>query len=168
MDATLSLDIEITYAQEHIRLAPEMLPDLARSVLLGEGVRSATVSIVLVDDAAIHAINRRHLGHDWPTDVITFRLSDPGAETLEAELVVSAEMAATTAVEAGTDPEAELSLYVVHGLLHLCGFDDRTESDAIAMRGREDEILRREGILNTFPMVGPETVSAPSGRGSTR
>src|SRR4051812_46461401 len=104
MNVPPSLDIAITDAQDLIRVDPTTVSDLARRVLAGEGVASACVSIALVDDAAIHAINRRHLAHDWPTDVITFRLSDPDADVLEAELVVSAEMAATTAREAGTDP----------------------------------------------------------------
>ena len=147
------MTIEISDAQDHLGIEHQSLRDLARRVLEGEGVSEASISIALVDDAAIHAINRRHLNHDWPTDVITFRLSDE--PHLEAELVVSAEMAAATAREAGTDPAAEVALYVVHGLLHLCGYDDRTVEDATAMRGREDAVLRREGWTNTFSSVQP-------------
>ena len=77
------------------------------------------------------------------------------ARLLEAELVISAEMAATTAREAGTNPNAELILYLVHGLLHLCGFDDRDDASADVMRSREAEVLQREGWDNTFPMIGP-------------
>ena len=164
MNASSNLDISITDAQDQIIIDPSTVSGLARRVLAGEGVTAACISVALVDDAAIHAINRRHLAHDWPTDVITFRLSDPESDVLEAELVVSAEMAATTAREAGTDPGAELALYVVHGLLHLCDFDDATDEDARLMRAREDEVLRREGYVNTFPMTGPGSV--PEGRGS--
>ena len=151
--------IDISNSQNSLPIDAESIRNLARRVLEGEGVYEATVSIAFVDDSAIHAINRRHLDHDWPTDVITFRLSDPGDEVLDAELVVSAEMAATTASEAGTNPSAELALYVVHGLLHLCGHDDRTEPDSAAMRRREDEVLKREGWANTFAII------APTGRG---
>jgi len=156
------MTIDISNAQNHLPIDQESIRDLARRVLEGENLRDATVSIAFVDDTAIHAVNRRHLDHDWPTDVITFRLSEPGDESLDAELVVSAEMAATTARESGADPQSELRLYVVHGLLHLCGFDDRSEPDAAAMRVREDEVLRREGWSNTFTMVGQggETCSA--------
>ena len=110
---------------------------------------------------------RRHLGHDWPTDVISFGLSEPGDPTLAGELVVSAEMAAATAREAGADPSAELALYVVHGLLHLCGLDDRTAEDAgrdAAARGRDP---RRRGLINTFPLVGLDRADA-EGRESVR
>ena len=156
------MTIEISDAQVHLTIDHQTLRDLARRVLEGEGVAEASISIALVDDAAIHAINRRHLGHDWPTDVITFRLADE--PHLEAELVVSAEMAAATAREAGTEPSAELALYVVHGLLHLCGYDDHTVDDATAMRGREDAVLRREGWANTFSSVklGTEVEPCPA------
>jgi probable rRNA maturation factor len=130
------------------------LADLGRATLRGEGVERASISIVIVDNATIREINRRNLGHDWPTDVITFPLSEPGAEVLEAELILSAEMAEETAREVGAEPGDELALYLVHGLLHLCGFDDRAEADASAMRRREDEVLRREGYRNTFGLVG--------------
>lgn len=140
--------------QGHHRVDREALIRLARGVLVGEGRAQAAVSIALVDNAAIHEINRRHLGHDWPTDVISFVLSDHDDSELAGELVVSAEMAEQTAREAGADPTAELALYVVHGLLHLCGFDDTTEAGAAAMRKREGEVLAREGVVNTFSLVG--------------
>ncbi len=107
-----------------------------------------------MDDETIRVINRRHLAHDWPTDVISFPLSDPDDPVLAGELVVSAEMAASTARDVGVDPRSELALYVVHGLLHLCGLDDQTAEDADVMRQREAEILASEGLINTYPLVG--------------
>ncbi|MBV8555609.1 MAG: rRNA maturation RNase YbeY, partial [Planctomycetaceae bacterium] len=95
-----------------------------------------------------------YLGHDWPTDVISFRLSEVGEVPLSGELVISAELAVSTAREAGVDPWAELALYVVHGVLHLCGHDDQSEDDRAAMRRREHELLAREGITDTFPLIG--------------
>src|SRR5262249_36361632 len=114
-----------------------------------------------VDDASIRALNRQHLEHDWPTDVITFRLSEPDDPELEAEIVLSAEMAVTTARESGADAQAELALYLVHGLLHLCGHDDRDETAAAAMRRREGEVLAELGVPNTFAMVGRRTGDLP-------
>ena len=86
--------------------------------------------------------------------MVSFVLSEPGEPALCGELVVSAERAAAIARRAGVDPQAELALYVVHGLLHLCGYDDQAPADADAMRRREGEILAREGLTNTFPLVG--------------
>jgi probable rRNA maturation factor len=142
--------VEISDTQDHLRVDRRALTRLVRHVLAGEDVRRAAISVALVDDATIRALNRRHLDHDWPTDVISFALSDPGDPVLSGELVVSVEMAAASAREAGVDAWAEFSLYVVHGLLHLCGYDDRASADVAAMRQREDEVLAREGLPNTF------------------
>jgi probable rRNA maturation factor len=145
-----AITVEIADHQIHLPIDAAALAALTRRALRGEGVARATISIALVDDATIHDLNRRHLGHDWPTDVITFRLSGPDEAELAAELVLSAEMAATTAREAGVHPGDELTLYLVHGLLHLCGFDDTSAEAAAAMRRREAEVLAREGRPNTF------------------
>jgi probable rRNA maturation factor len=149
-----AIQIEITDAQNFLPIDPAAMVDLARRVLVDEGVVRASISIAFVDDAAIHEINLRHLAHDWPTDVITFRLSDFEDGCLEAELVVSAQMARSTADESGADPGDELTLYVVHGLLHLCGHDDITPELAARMRSREAEVLAKLGIRNTFALVG--------------
>lgn len=150
-----AIDVEVSDRQSHLAIDPEALAALAARVLRGEHIGRASISIALVDDAAIHELNRRHLSHDWPTDVITFGLSAPGDPAMEAELVVSAEMAATTAGASGADPLDELALYVVHGLLHLCGYDDLTPEDAAAMRVREGEVLAGLGLSNPFAKVGP-------------
>ena len=152
--ASIEVEVEVSDTQSHLVADPASLEGLVRRVLAAEGVGRASISIALVDDSTIHALNRRHLAHDWPTDVITFVLSDPNDPILAGELVISAEMASGTAREAGVDPLAELALYVVHGLLHLCGFDDQSLEDADAMRRREGEVLASEGLINTYPLVG--------------
>jgi len=149
-----SIDVEVSDTQGYLAIDPEPLSGLVRRVLEGEGIARGSVSIALVDDATIQGVNRRHLAHDWPTDVISFRLSDAGEPFLSGEVVVSAERAASVARQFGVDPRAELALYVVHGLLHLCGYDDLATPDVHAMRRRESEILARESLTNTFPLVG--------------
>jgi probable rRNA maturation factor len=148
------IEVAISNTRRHLEIDPEALARLVRHALLAEGVAAASISLALVDNATIHQLNRRYLGHDWPTDVMSFRLSEVGEVPLSGELVISAEMAGATAREAGVDPWAELALYVVHGLLHLCGHDDQSEDDRVAMRRREHECLAREGITNTFPLIG--------------
>jgi probable rRNA maturation factor len=150
---TTGIEIELSDTQSHVRYDPGTLERLVRDVLRIEGVTQASISLALVDDATIHEINRSHLEHDWPTDVITFPLSEPGDECLAGEIVVSGEMARTTAAERGHEPWEELALYVVHGLLHLRGYDDLTEDDARAMRRREDEVMAQLGLTNPFSLV---------------
>jgi probable rRNA maturation factor len=148
------IEVEISDTQGHLKVDRSALSALVRTVLSAERRESASISIALVDNATIHAVNRTHLDHDWPTDVISFPLSDPDDPILAGELVVSAEMAGASALERDVDPEVELDLYVVHGLLHLCGYDDQSEGDVLRMRLREHELLAEAGLKNPFPLVG--------------
>lgn len=161
--ASEPVDIEITNLQSFQRVDSQSLAGLARRWLQAEGIEQAAISIALVDDATIHDLNRRHLGHDWPTDVISFRLSEPDEPELVGEVIVSAEMAARTAREGGFDPAEELALYLVHGLLHLCGYEDQATEEIAAIRRREGELLAAEGLTNTFPLVAR---SEPGGEAS--
>lgn len=142
------IDVEISSTQNHLRLDRASLDQLVRLVLAAQNRPRASISIVLVDNANIHSINREHLGHDWPTDVITFPFAETGQPVLAGELVISAEMACASARELNVDPAAELALYVVHGLLHLCGYDDHDEVDRQQMRVREHELLALAGIAS--------------------
>jgi probable rRNA maturation factor len=111
-------------------------------VLAQAGYEQAEVSIAVVADAAIWELNRRHLDHDYPTDVLSFLLDDTGSR-LEGEIVVSADTARREAERYGWRMEDELLLYVVHGALHLVGFDDHEEGERQAMREAEAQLLSR-------------------------
>ena len=135
----------IASPQEIVKLAFPQLREVSRVVLEGEGIKEAKISLAFVDDATIHGINKRFLNHDEPTDVITFPLSG-AAKKLEGELVIGVEVALRQAAERGHAVEAELSLYVIHGLLHLCGYDDKKPKDAAAMRVKERQYLQTLGL----------------------
>jgi probable rRNA maturation factor len=107
-----------------------------RRVLRGEGMVRAEIGLAFVDDATIWELNRRFLNHDWPTDVITFPLNEDG-EPLAGEIVVSAETARRVAAKLRRPVRDELALYVIHGLLHLCGHDDNDARARRAMRAKE-------------------------------
>ena len=127
------------------------LHELVAYALASEGVQAAgALTVVLVDDAQIHDLNRRFLGHDEPTDVITFALGggrddgfiDPGDGVQEfGEIYVSCERAAAQSGEWGSNPEREVQFLVVHGLLHLLGWDDATPPARARMLARGAEIL---------------------------
>ena len=129
--------------------------DLTAAVQAGlafADVTAASVTVIVLDDDALHAINRDHLGHDWPTDVVTFAFTDAGlgggngSGAIEGEIYVSLDTAAREAAERGRRVEDELTLYVVHGTLHLCGYDDHDDADRAAMRQAEREVLTQLGI----------------------
>jgi probable rRNA maturation factor len=118
------------------------LIDAALAVLNDSTFQSAAVSLAVVDDATIHELNRQYLQHDYPTDVLTFALHDDGSH-LEGEIVISADTAASAAEEVGTSSAAEQLLYVIHGTLHLTGYDDKTPQAADEMRLTEARYMKR-------------------------
>ena len=93
-----------------------------------------------MSDAAIRRVNRERLGHDWATDVCTFPMEEP---FLWGELVVSTQTARREARQRGIPFERELALYVIHGVLHLRGLDDRTPAGRSRMRSAEARCLAK-------------------------
>jgi probable rRNA maturation factor len=132
--------IAIASPQEIVPIDRQRMREIARAVLAGEGHSEAEVSLAFVDDQTIHVLNKRYLDHDEPTDVLSFPLSE-GGKKLSGELVISTETALAQSNERGHDVQAELALYVIHGLLHLCGCDDKTPELAAVMRGKEKHYL---------------------------
>ena len=135
--------IAIASPQESVAIDRRRMREVVRTVLEGENAPDADVSLAFVDNPTIHQLNARYLAHDEPTDVLSFPLSEPGAKRLAGELVIGAEVAQAQAQARGHDVQAELALYVIHGLLHLCGYDDKTDDHAAAMRARERHYLGR-------------------------
>lgn len=103
-------------------------------------LKSLTVSISIVDDATIHRLNREHLDHDWPTDVISFVFDNEGGQ-VDGEIIASVDTAARLAQQAAWPTNDELLLYIIHGLLHLAGLDDINAEDRDKMRQAERECL---------------------------
>jgi len=144
--APLMSKISIASPQEGVPIDRGQMRAIVRAVLEGERVKDADISLAFVDNATIHGLNKRYLDHDEPTDVLSFPLTDPNAKRLSGELVIGAEVAREQAGARGHDVEAELALYVIHGLLHLCGYDDRTVARAKEMRARERHYLTALGF----------------------
>jgi len=144
------LNVAIADRQSALKLNRALIRKLARAAGPEHWSHSA-VSIAVVDDAAITDLNSRYLGKARPTDVLAFPLDDVDASDrpLIGEVVVSAERAAEEAAARGLRPEEELALYVVHGILHLCGYDDHDAAGRRAMRAREAEILAAFGLRRT-------------------
>jgi probable rRNA maturation factor len=142
IDYKLSMPIRVRIAspQEFVVIEKARFRALVPAVLSGEGISHAEISLAFVDDPTIHRINKQFLDHDEPTDVITFPLKK---KPLEAELVIGVEVAQREAAERKLDVQDELALYVVHGLLHLCGYDDHSDRDRSQMRERERRYLNK-------------------------
>jgi probable rRNA maturation factor len=143
--------VAIASPQQDVPIDRACMRRTARTVLEGERIAEAEISLAFVDNPTIHRLNQRYLQHDEPTDVLSFPLSEPNASKLAGELVVGAEVARSQAEARGHDVQAELALYVIHGALHLCGYDDQTAEAAATMRERERYYLRELGLPDVAP-----------------
>lgn len=117
------LEIDIQDRQSALGVDESRLEAAIRKISSDHGFHEGEVGIVIVDDSTIHQINRDHLQHDYPTDVISFVFTAEDGE-LEGEVIVSTDTALREASEGGWAAEDELLLYVIHGMLHLVGMDD--------------------------------------------
>ena len=120
---------------------------LVRAVCNRFSLPKATVSIAIVDDVQIRKLNSQFLKHKTTTDCLSFDLSNGDEPQLPKsfELIVNGQMALRQANLRGHSSQAELALYITHGLLHNLGFDDSTPSKAQKMHDTEDEILQHLG-----------------------
>lgn len=150
------MDILLNYEYRQADVEPLPLRQLAEHTLRAEEVPDTTeVSITFVDDEEMAALNAEYRGKQGPTDVLSFEcdgLDDdfawPEAEDEPFQLgdiVIAPDVAQRQAADFGTTFEGELTLLVVHGLLHLCGYDHVEDDEAEQMKQRESAILRAWG-----------------------
>jgi len=162
----MSFEIDISSRQNILSIDVRGLTRAIERALQIEQVTSAVLSVSVVDNKAIHEINREHLQHDFPTDVISFQLDfafdqeapdvapaglRAAGAMIEGEIIASAEMAAEMASSGQWTPMNELTLYVIHGLLHICGYDDLSAEEKAIMRMRERAILNSLGLDLVYP-----------------
>lgn len=195
----MAFEIDIRNDQSLLPIDRAAIRRAVVTALREEHVQAAVLSITLVDNETIHRVNREHLQHDYPTDVISFQLeyitgNDDNADNaddaddadnadddeenhndehetetaadsqaqdeanevprcvmIEGEIIASAEMAIQMASECGWSPSSELLLYIIHGLLHICGYDDLSPPEKNVMRSRERHILGLLGLQPAYP-----------------
>ncbi len=118
---------------------------VAERVLTLLGLVDAELSIVLCDDATIHPLNRDYRGKDKPTDVLSFAQREGEFAFLEdnllGDVIISMDTTIRQATERGHSTETELRVLLVHGILHLLGYDHIEDDEAEAMEAKEREIL---------------------------
>ncbi len=121
------------------RTPRSVIEEAVRATLAFVDQPQREVSILLTDDDEIARIHGEFLDDPTPTDVISFEVDDT------IDLVVSVECARRKARELGHTIRAEVALYIVHGMLHACGFDDHDDDERARMRVAEREVLARIG-----------------------
>lgn len=142
------LVVEVVDRQRSLKLPHGWLAGIARRALAREGIDRVELCVLLVDDRRIARLHADWLGIPGPTDVITFgpAAGGPSDGVLRGDIVASAETARRVARTIGWQPRQELAYYVIHGILHLVGHDDRTPEDRRAMRARERVLLAAAGL----------------------
>lgn len=128
-------------------LALDAFERLAAFVLrMEEAPDAVELSVALVDTAEIARLNESYRGVEGPTDVLSFECDEPcPVESDEpiaiGDVVIAPEVAAAQAIELGTTIESELDLLLIHGVLHLLGYDHIADEDAVVMQAREKVLL---------------------------
>ena len=138
------LKVHVTNTQKELPVGKRRLAKLVR-LAAAPAWTDAELSVAVVDASRMSELNRRYSGRREDTDVLAFPLND-GNDRCVGEVVVSASRAAAEAVARGIPAEDELALYVVHGVLHLRGYDDHAPKARRDMYARERETLRAAGL----------------------
>ena len=161
----MTIDLFASDEQDHVAMDLERWSSLAQAALREEGVRGAVeVSLIFSDEATIADLNERFMGKTGPTDVLSFPIDDeplftgrfpdaggtgPGEQLvpeipqLVGDIVICPAVAERNALDHEVSFDDEVALLVVHGVLHLLGWDHMEDNEAERMEAREQEILNR-------------------------
>ncbi|MBP3744353.1 MAG: rRNA maturation RNase YbeY [Prevotella sp.] len=142
----------ITYNAEGIKM-----PDIRRrqttawirKVAATHGRKVGEIGYMFVDDERILEVNREYLGHDYYTDIITFDYDE--GEVINGDLVISVDTVRSNAAKYGKSYAEELHRVIIHGVLHLCGINDKGPGEREIMEAEEDKAL---ALLRSMPLSG--------------
>ena len=151
------VEIEISNNQEEIEIGLELIQSLtawATQVCEMLGIEDKTISVVIIDKAGIKELNQHYRHKDQPTDVLSFPLSAPDSpEPILGEIIIAAAVAAEQAQTYNNDLQREMSFLLLHGLLHLAGYDHDEEHRG-PMRDKEKELFERLELEQLQPKSG--------------
>jgi probable rRNA maturation factor len=147
----VSVIVDVSAEGTVAALARSRIRDIAAAVLRAERVRDALVSVALVSPRQIARINRRHLRHSGPTDVISFALSQSASAArgpVIGDIYIAPAVARANAARFRTGVRQELARLVVHGTLHVLGYDhpDGTDRTASPMWRRQERLLASAAV----------------------
>ncbi|MCA6078517.1 rRNA maturation RNase YbeY [Fulvivirga sedimenti] len=106
-----------------------------------EGNSIEDLNYIFCSDSFLHSLNLEYLNHDTLTDIITFDLRDTNTDPVTADIFISIDRVHENAIDQGLEFTDELDRVMIHGLLHLCGYSDKLETDKLNMRKKEDACL---------------------------
>ena len=132
--------ISFNYETEFLLENENAISNWISSVITSENKKEGEINYIFCDDDYLHKINLEHLGHDTLTDIISFDYS-VGNE-LHGDIFVSVERVKENAVDFNASFGDELKRVLVHGVLHYCGYKDKSDDDALLMRSKEEEKIK--------------------------
>jgi len=131
--------IQISNNHHGIRVRENEIEKLVKHVLSAEKIPVREIHIILAEDEYLHGLHKEYLNNDTPTDVMSFNLSDD--DHVEGEIYISLDRAKSQAVRFNVSFDSEIARLIIHGLLHLKGYDDSTAPERKEMRTKEDYYL---------------------------
>lgn len=150
----MNLIVDVSADGSRSPLASPRVRDIATAVLRAERVRDAFVSIAFVSRGHITRLNRRHLGHAGPTDVIAFSLgpATSGRRAIVGDIYIAPEVARANAARFGGGIKEEIARLVVHGTLHVLGYDHPTGEDRTSSRmwKRQERLLTSASVRHAM------------------
>ncbi len=122
----------------------EVLTAWVDAAVAAENRVGGDINVIFCPDDYLLEINRKYLEHDYYTDIITFDYSE--GDMVSGDLFISVDTVRANAERFGVSFENELDRVVIHGVLHLIGYNDKTEEEQKVMRGKENEYLEKLGL----------------------
>ena len=116
-----------------------------KAVAASYGKRVGEIAYIFVDDEKILEVNRQYLGHDYYTDIITFDYCE--GDVISGDLFICLDTVRTNAEQVGATYEEELHRVIIHGILHLCGINDKRPGEREIMEAAEDKALALRSSL---------------------
>lgn len=110
-------------------------------IIVAENKKTGEINYIFCSDDYLLNINRKYLNHDYYTDVITFDYYEP--DKLSGDIFISIDCVRANSIEYSQIFEKELYRVMVHGILHLCSYDDSTQSEMAVMRSKENSYLEK-------------------------
>ncbi len=136
------MELQIHNFPEVLRGTARQWEELSRRIVLAIELEPvASLNLIFVDDPTLQKLHQQYLNDPEKTDVITFDLGD--GEAVEGEIYISIDRARDQAKEYGVTPEEEVLRLIIHGILHLKGYDDLEEEDRVVMKAQEDAFVEK-------------------------
>ena len=132
--------VDINYEDvEDLGLAPDFFVDWFINVTQNEGKVLDEIALIFCSDDYLLEINQQHLGHDYYTDIVTFDYC--WDNHVSGDLFISLDRVRENASDFGVGFQHELNRVIIHGVLHLCGYKDKSDEEELMMRKKENDAL---------------------------